>query len=239
MSITAALIDQREPEWVKSLTFGGAMTAPTLLDSGDLLVTCDDGTLLAIERKTPDDLLNSIRDDRLWSQLAGIKALSRWAYLVVTGELRQGSDGKVWTDSRSTGWAWAAVQGALLQAQEMGVFVVFSAGDDDYEPAVMRLAARSHRAEMLVPPAREPRILSEAERILTAFPGIGPERVAPLLDYAGTAAWGLQYLSDLSTNGLVAGVGVGTKRAVRKALGLTDDQTLAIVRTDGQLATKE
>lgn len=239
MSITAAIIDQREPGWVRALTFGGAMTAVSLLDAGDLLVTCDDGTLLAIERKTPDDLLNSIRDDRLWSQLVGIKALSRWAYLLITGELRLGSDDKVWTDNRATGWSWAAVQGALLQAQEIGVFVVFAAGDNDYEPAVMRLAARSHRAEMLVPPAREPRIYSQAEQILTALPGIGPERVAPLIDYAGTAAWGLQYLSDLSTNGLVAGVGVGTKRAIRKALGLTDDQTLAIVGADGQLATKE
>ncbi len=240
MSITAAIVDQREPEWVRALSFGGAMVAPGLLDAGDLLATCDDGALLAIERKTPDDLLNSIREDRLWAQLAGIKALSKWAYLIITGELLRGPDGKVVSDRGPTGWQWAAVQGALLQAQEMGVFVVHAGGDTDYEAAVMRLAARSHRPEVLVPPAREPRILSEAERILTALPGIGPERVGPLLDYASTPAWAFNYLTDLSTNGLVTGVGPGIKRAIRKAFGLDDDQLLAVICTEnGQLAEKE
>lgn len=73
MTITAALVDQREPAWAQALKFGGAMVAPTMLEHGDLLATCDDGTLLAVERKTASDLLNSIRDDRLWAQLAGIK----------------------------------------------------------------------------------------------------------------------------------------------------------------------
>ena len=197
MAITAAVIDSREPDWVRRLTFGGAMVASSQLDAGDLLATVDDGTLVAIERKTPDDLLNSIREDRLWSQLAGIRALTPWAYLMITGELRRGEDGRVWADGRATGWQWAAIQGALLQVQEMGVFVVYAASSEDYEAAVLRLAARSHRAEVLVPPVREPRILSEAERVLCALPGIGPEKVQPILEYTGTPAWALMWLSQL------------------------------------------
>ena len=239
MAITAAIIDTREPEWVKRLTFGSAMVAHSQLDAGDLLATCDDGVLLAVERKTPSDLLDSIREDRLWSQLAGIKAQTTWAYLMITGELRRGDDGNVWTDSRATGWLWAAVQGALLQAQEMGVFVVYAANDDDYEPAVMRLAARSHRAEMLVPPAREPRILSEAERVLCALPGIGLEKVAPIIEYTSSPAWALTWLSQLESQERIPGIGLGTKRAIRKALGLKDDEELHVICTENGQTPKE
>lgn len=239
MAITAAIIDSREPEWVQRLTFGSAMIAHSQLDAGDLLATCDDGALLAIERKTPDDLLNSIRDERLWSQLAGLRKVTPWAYLMITGELRRGDDGNVWTDSRATGWSWAAVQGALLQAQEMGVMVVYAAGDDDYEPAILRLAARSHRAEILVPPVREPRILTEAERVLCALPGIGLERVQPIVEYASTPAWALTWLTQLESEERIPGVGLGTKRAIRKALGLKDDQELSVVCIENGQTPKE
>jgi len=226
MAITAAIIDSREPAWVQALTFGGAMVAHSQLDAGDVLVTCDDGTLLAVERKTPDDLLNSLRDNRLWAQLAGMRQVTPWAYLMITGDLRCSADGKVITDSRGTGWNWASVQGALLQAQEMGVFVYVCSGDDDYEAAVLRLAARSHKPELVIPPAREPIPMSTAERILLALPGLGPERAQALLEYCGTPAWALMCLTDLSFNDEVPGIGIGIKRAVRRALGLDDDNMI-------------
>jgi ERCC4-type nuclease len=239
VSVIAAFIDSREPQWVQQLGFGGAMTAVTTLDTGDLLVTTDDGTLLAIERKTPADLLNSLQDGRLWDQLARLTRVSRWSYLLVTGEMVRGLDGKVVVEGRATGWAWAAVQGALLQAQEIGAFVVHCAGDEDYEPAVLRLAARSHKAEMLVQPARETRLLSEAERILTALPGIGLERVVSLVEYAGSPAWALQYLTDLSIEGQVTGIGPGIKKTIRKALGLKEGQELAVIYSNGHVVEKE
>lgn len=229
MAITAMLIDQREPSWVQALRFGGAMTAVTLLEYGDLLATCDDGTLVAIERKAPSDLLNSIREDRLWGQLAGIKAATPWAYLIIAGELRRGENGNAVADGRATGWAWSAVQGTLLQAQEMGIFVVQCAGDNDYEAAVMRLAARPHRAEMLIPPQREPRTLSEAERVLYALPGIGAEKAPAIMEYCSTAAWALSMLTELTSKEYIPGIGLGTKRAVRKALGLKPNEQLGIV----------
>lgn len=236
MSIVACIIDQREPAWVQALTFGGAMTACSLLDAGDLLATTDDGTLLAIERKEPSDFLNSLRDDRLWPQLAGIRAASKWAYLLITGELRRGDDGKTWADGRGTGWAWNAVQGALLQAQEMGVMVAYAANNADYEPAVLRLAARSHKPEILLPPARDPRVMSQAEQILCSLPGIGYERVGALLEYTGSPAWALSFLTDLSAEAKVPGIGPGVKRAIRKALGFEhDDMILSPIVVDNQL----
>ena len=234
MSVTAIIIDQREPAWVQALKFGGAMTAVSLIEYGDLLATCDDGALVAIERKAPGDLLNSIREDRLWTQLAGCKAITPWAYLLVAGELRRGDDGNAIADGRTTGWSWAAVQGALLQAQEMGVFVAQCAGDSDYEAAVLRLAARGHKAEMLVPPAREPRLLTDAERILCSLPGIGPEKALAIMQYSDSAAWALTMLTELTSKEYVPGVGLGIKRSARRALGLKPEQQLGlfVVETD-------
>ena len=229
MAITAILVDQREPAWVQALSFGGAMKAVSLLEHGDLLATCDDGTLLAVERKTPSDLLNSVREDRIWSQLAGIRALTPWAYLLVTGELLRGNDGNAVADGRASGWSWAAVQGALLQAQELGVHVVYCGGDEDVDAAMLRLAARSHRTEFVVPPAREPRLLTDAERVLYSLPGIGPDKAPAILECCHTATWALVMLTELTAKEHVPGVGLGIKRAVRKALGLQANEQLGVV----------
>lgn len=229
MSIVSVVIDSREPEHIKRLTFGCQAVACNMLDSGDLLAILDDGAMLAVERKTPGDLLNSIRDNRIWAQLVGIRALTKWSYLCITGELHRASDGHVCTDGRVTGWNWAALQGALLQAQEIGVFVVYAANDADYEDTVLRLAARSHRDEMLITPARAPRILNESEQIVCAMPGIGPEKVQPILEYAGTPAWALSWLTMLESQERVPGIGIGTKRTIRRALGLAENEELSVI----------
>lgn len=228
MSITAAFVDSHEPSWVQSLTFGSAMTAVTALDYGDLLATCDDGALIAVERKTADDLLGSLSDDRLWPQLAGIKAQTQWAYLVICGRLEPAANGNTLTDRGETKWPWASVQGALIKAQELGVFVVQCASDQDYESTVIRLSARSHSDTVVITPAKAPKLLSEGEQILLSLPGIGPEKVGAIMDYCGTAAWALQFLTDLDSNERVPGVGPGIKRRIRTALGLKDDLGLQV-----------
>lgn len=239
MTIISAIIDTREPQYIQQLTFGGALVTCSLLEAGDLMAIADDNTLLVIERKTPEDLLNSIRDNRLWTQLTGIRTVSKWAYLVITGELRRGIDGYVCTDGRVTGWTWAALQGALLQIQEMGVFVIQTAGEDDYEAAILRLAARSHQESLLVPPARLPRVLDEAEQILCSLPGIGPEKVQPILNYAHTPAWALSWLSQLESQEHVPGIGDGTKRSIRRVLGLQDEEELSVIYTQTGQPVKE
>ena len=230
MTIIAAMIDKREPEWVQQLTFGGAMTTVAMLEHGDVLATTDDGALLAIERKTPSDLLSSVRSGRLWIQLAGMRQQTPWAYLVVQGTLAPRADGSVIVGNRGhgSGWTWASIQGALLKAQELGCMVVHAA-DGDFEGAVMRLSERSHRDEMPVEPVRTPRLYSDAETLLAALPGIGLERAQALLAYSETAAWALNWLTDPDAPGKVDGVGPRIRETVRQALGLRDDEALCVI----------
>ena len=236
MTIIAATIDNREPEWVKSLTFGGVPTAVMQLDYGDIHAVCDDGCILVIERKTPDDLLNTLRDERLFPQLARLVQpkldeqsnsthVTTWPYLMITGELRRGPNGKVLTQDRGlTGWDWDAVQGALLTVQEMGVNVI-QCSETDYEGAVIRLSRRS-RGELRLLPPRVPNILGAQAAILASLPGIGIEHTLKIMQWAGGHLG--HALSGLTTLDIPAPVGLATRKKIRQVLGLADNQEFVV-----------
>lgn len=237
--ILSVMIDSREPQEYQTLTFGGVPTAVVALDAGDLLMATDDAAMLCIERKTPSDLLNTIREGRLLPQVARMRETSRWAYLVVGGEMVRSPNGKVCTQNGhtmvETGWGWDAVQGALLTVQELGVSVVHCGeGTAQYEAAVMRLAARE-RGTVIVPPPRQPQVLSPGQAAIAALPGIGLERLAAVMQYAGTPAWALLALTEHSEKEHIPGIGEVTRRKIRAALGLDEDQELWVLPTGAQI----
>lgn len=233
-SASAVMIDQREPDWIKHLNFGGIPTSTTIMEAGDFWLAGEDGTMIVVERKTPNDFLNTLKDDRLFPQMAGLAEMRKsgaWPYLLITGEFRIGQNGKVYTD-RETGWDWKSVQGALLSIQEMGIFVTYCAGDTDVEAALIRLANRNRSPEMLIRPAREAKFMGLGAAFLCGFPDIGPERVGPILDKAGSVAWALVALTDRDS--VLPGVGEGIKNNVRHVLGLGKEQQLGIVVEHGK-----
>jgi len=224
------MTDSREAEWVKQLTFGGIPTTVTYLEQGDAMVACDDEKMLLIERKTPSDFLNSLRDERLLPQLTDMLIMTRWCYLVITGEFLRGSNGSVVTDRGETGWSYAAVQGALLTIQEMGIFVIFCGGDEDYEGCILRLGNRDRREDLLLKPPKLPQILSAQEAVLASFPGVGIERLKTILDYCGTPAWSLVALTDPTT--AIPGIPGNVKIKVRAALGLQENEQIGILTSE-------
>ena len=183
--ITAILIDSREPDWVQALKFGGVPTSVCLLDYGDLHAITDDGYILVIERKTPNDFLGSLREERLFPQIARMVEQRQanpnlWPYLVITGEFRLSENGKVYADGRATGWDYSAVMGSILTIQEIGVPIIFCAGDEDFESAVIRLGKRERGSVRVVPP-RAVNFLGPQVAILCGFPGFGTQRSTELL----------------------------------------------------------
>lgn len=243
MGIATVIIDNREPKWVQELKFGGVPTAVAMLDYGDLHVLCDDGSMLIVERKTPDDLLNSLKDDRLFvqsgkcaqarldAQLATETMDTVWPYLVITGQFYPGPNGKTITPRGVTGWNWNSVMGALLSIQEMGTAVVLSSSDEEYEKTIIMLANRSHVAETQILPPRPPSILSPGHLILASLPGIGVERLKIALDYAGgLPGWAIVGLTDPDTN--YKGIPKSTQTAIRAALKLQPNEKIEIVATN-------
>jgi ERCC4-type nuclease len=232
MTITAAFIDSREPQNMQGLKFGGVPVAITTLECGDAWISTDDNALLCIERKTPSDLLGSIKDGRLFLQCAAMRAKTPWAYLLISGALQHTLDGHVITDNRTTGWKFDAVQGALLDVQEMGVNVVVCQSDQHYEEAIIRLARRDRKAAKAIEPRTQARVLTQQEQVLISLPGIGVERAGWLLAEHGSAAYSIAWLTWLDSISEMEGIGNGTKHGVRRALGLAAEEWLSVMTTE-------
>jgi len=235
--ITAILIDSREPDSVKSLKFGGLPTMVTFLETGDVQAVTDDGHTILVERKTPEDFLGSLKDDRLFVQLGRMaqerydqqlsgKPITSWPYLVVTEPFTVDKNGKVITERGVTGWAYSAVMGAILSIQEMGVFVVFAGGPVDYENCILRIGKRSRTDVMNLLPPRPANILGPKATFLASLPGIGIERVQDILAWCdNNVGHALIGLTDLTIN---APIGVGMRRNIKNMLGLEEHQTLEL-----------
>ena len=233
--LTAVMVDSREPESITNIDFGVPKVI-TPLDAGDLWASCADGETLLIERKTPNDLLASIHDSRLFNQAARMRKQSKWAYVVITGTLTPLHDGLTGVNGRATGWKWAAVQGALLSIQEYGVNIVFAQHDNHYRQTVEMLANRSRDTDRVLSPVNDVRMMTPGEVMLTSLPGIGLERAQAVLEeFDGHPGYALAYLTWMDTMHKVAGVGDGIKAGVRKALSLQADEELCVMTPSTQM----
>ena len=238
--ITAIMIDNREPEYFQRLKFGGIPTMATMLDVGDVQAVTDDGCTLVFERKTPSDFLNSLKDDRLFVQMAHMSemrtaaqsvgdALTYWPYLVITGPLLANGENKVVADGRVTGWSFASVQGAILSIQEMGIFVTWCNGDMDFEDCILRIGKRDRKPQMRILPSRPATMLGPKIAFVSSLPGIGIEKAQEILDWSGNIpAHALIGLTDME---IKSPIGLATRRRLRDVLGLSDGENIEIVGT--------
>jgi ERCC4-type nuclease len=227
MTIAAVMIDSREPKWVQELTFGGIPSIVEYLEAGDILATTESGEMILIERKTPDDFLNSLADDRMFLQVSHMRLITPWSYVLITGEFRRSPEGKVLT-SRPTNWNWDSIQGALLSIQELGVFVSFCGNDTEYERGVLRIGSRDHRDVMDIPPAKTPHIFNISESIIASLPGIGIERMRTVMDFCnGEPGWAICGLAD--PNVVFPGIPKSVNKRVREALKLKDNESINIL----------
>jgi ERCC4-type nuclease len=226
--ITSVLIDSREPPTYQLKDYGAAAVV-TSLDVGDLWAATDDGHILVIERKTTDDLLASIKDDRLFTQVGAlaekrIQDPTYFPYLVIEGRLAYDLQGMTITNRGVTGWNYNAVMGALVTVQEMGVPVVYCM-DADYANCIKRLGDRK-REDVNVLPARAPKHLGDGAAVLLSLPGIGPEMLNRIWQETnGVVAHALWMLSDPEVE---CSVPKGTRKRIRKLLGLSERLDMAI-----------
>lgn len=226
--IQSVLIDHREPPWMRRLAYEGVTTVIGQLNCGDVWIGTTDGALLIVERKTAEDLLASIADGRLFEQAAAMVQVSPWAYIVVQGVITPTTDGKARVNGTDTNWHWSSIQGALQTVQELGVAVVYvSAGARDFWAFLDRLAKRE-RGSVRANGARKPQLLDPGMLVLMGLPGIGETRAKLLIEQAGSAAWALVYLTDLTWQSNITGIGDETKNKVRAALGLEPTAALVI-----------
>lgn len=226
MSITACILDSREPQHIQKFSMGGVPVSVAALPCSDAMMACDDGSIVLVERKSLSDLLGSIKDGRVFVQVSDMSTMTRWVYLVVTDPITYGPHGTVITSHGETGWSFNSIWGALTTLQELGAFVVFCAGEQDYEACLLRIASRSRDLEQTVEPAKTPYLLSIQEQIMASLPGIGPDRARELITQFGSPANALMGLTDPSWD--IPGIKGGIKAKVRNALKLAEGQQLIV-----------
>ena len=233
--LTAIMIDTNElatAPWLNKLTFGGVPKMPANLEYGDIWATTDTGDLICIERKTPIDLLNSIKDKHIFYQAAGMREKSPWSYIVVTGCLRPVGCNVMIDGSSVTGWNWNSLQGALREIQEMGVVIIYCLGDCEYESTVMGLCNQNHCGEKILQPAIKGREMDWSEILLTRLPGIGIDKATALLKtFDNNPARALAWMTHRKTPFKIPGIGEGLKRAAKSALSLSEYEELFVVNT--------
>ena len=236
--ITALMIDSREPAWVKDIPFGDLPKIVTLLDTADIQAVTDDGHTILIERKTPEDFLNTLREDRLFPQLARMteirnvqvvngEPITYWPYLVITDLFGASHDGKIITDRGVTGWSFASVMGTILSIQEMGILVTFCNGQIDYQDCVLRIGRRSRDPFTKIASPRPAKVLGPKFDFLAGIRGIETEYAQKILEWSSdNLAHAITGLVDLSIR---APVPFSVRKNFRALLGLEENESFEVI----------
>lgn len=202
---------------------------------------------LAIERKTANDLLGSLRDGRLFNQAMRLKRHTKYPFIVVTGSVEQTADGKVIANGRETGWSMVSVRMAQNRVEIAGVPIF-----DQWARTLLMGAAlvQEHQSyvdtvlllwgwlttsqEHGVPSSPPKPLLPMDERVelLCGFPGIGPELATSLLDQCGSVIDVIRFLCDLNTDDRVHGIGPQKKLNVIKLLGIKEGELIIVTKND-------
>lgn len=96
------------------------------LEAGDYAFHVHDSKLVLVERKSADDLLNSLANGVLADELSRCIATTEYVVLLIEGWLSATIDGKIRTQYRQKGdgyWRWAFLWNFLMTAQLSGVFL--------------------------------------------------------------------------------------------------------------------
>jgi len=240
MTITAVVIDSREPEWAKNLKFNGAAVAVETMLTGDAMLYLDDGNALLVERKQSDDFLSSLKDGRLFAQAARLvegrlseqisgQPITTWPYIIITGTLRPSGKDLVITNRGETLWHWESVNSAFLTLQEMGVFVCFARDDTDYERALLALGNHG-RGDVKVMPARSFELVSQQAAFLMGLPGVGEKTASQILEWAGgslaVALTGITDTQVVKPNN--SPIGKATQAGIRRFLSVPENMTIEL-----------
>jgi ERCC4-type nuclease len=217
--------------------------ATSKLSVGDFQIIRDDGLMLIVERKTPQDLLGSIGDGRLMKQCASIGNMILDAsesensrpvlgFLLIVGKLYP-IKGKTHTEAGETNWNWASVQGALLTVQGLGMKIYHAESEFELEKVIISLSKKDFVGEYWLPPDKSLAKISPTIAMLANLPGIGIEKALVLSGHThDNFIHSLKVLLDHDTK--IKGIGKLTKEAIRNAIGIEEDQSIVIVdRVDG------
>ena len=184
---------------------------------------------VVIERKTPSDFLNSIKDGRLFDQAMRLVESAKYPVVLITGFFYE-SNNKVIIMGKETGWNWWSVQMAILRLQYAGCGVMMVA-PKHMEEVIAHLYRWLYegRQEVRKKPLAPLIPVSDEVEFLCGLPGIGIEKAKDVLAYAGTPASALHFLSLPNAHELPNrpfGIGKQVISRIRNFLQLREEESL-------------
>ena len=96
------------------------------LNAGDINIPLDDGSVLAIERKTPNDFLSSIADGRIFEQAECMAQNAKYSAFIVTGYFTYSEKSDmVMIEGEKTNWKGSSVRAVMRVIQYSGCVIEF------------------------------------------------------------------------------------------------------------------
>ena len=208
--VISVVVDDRELQAgvVRALSaMDGVQVVTSRLPLGDYLV--DDKLLF--ERKTLCDLVESIKDGRLFRQCIRLAASKRRGIVILEGTAGEAA---------RHGMSREAIQGALISISVMMGIPLLRSRDAEESARLMIYTARQVSTTVSGAIARKG-VRPKGKRrhqieVLQALPGIGPARAKRLLDNFGTVEAVMH--AGVEELALLPGIGTVTAQAIRWVL---------------------
>lgn len=202
------------------------------LVSGDVNVITSKG-LLAIERKTVEDLLSSIGDGRLFDQASRMIQHAMVGCVVVHGSLLYDRDDYVVANGFNRKWTGMSVRAALRTVQLAGclVEIVPSNAFASTVKEIINTIEKDHQ------PHNKQRLITletmdKRVEFLSVIPGVGPKRAASWLEWSGNRlVSALEYATvfdQLTNDSLPDGFGKKTVASIREFMQLDPNEYLEL-----------
>lgn len=191
----------------------------TNITAGDINIPLEDGSILAIERKTPDDFLQSIPERRIFNQVEVMHSIAKFVAIIITGKIAYSPvDDTVIADRRNTEWDGKSVRAALRKIQMSNCIVEFCPAGE-YPSLVNEIydtctkigePTKSIKNRIVTFPP-----LDERVQFLAQLPSVGLESAISLLNFAGMME-GVKEIEEVDIMGNV--IGTNTYGTVAQAL---------------------
>ncbi len=224
----------------------------TKVTAGDINIPLDDGNLLAIERKTPEDFLASISHRRIFNQVEVMANNAKYSAVVITGKISYGGKHDMtYINDEVTEWSGASVRAVIRAIQYSGCVVDFCPQDQfcNQITEIYKLVNKPDKHQSIVknriitfPP------IDERVEFIAQMPGVGLKLADSLLIFAGkmennadelgygsvaAALHWVTLLSQIDKAERPAGWGAAKILTIRKFFGLASDEYFATVKELG------
>jgi len=220
--------------------------------AGDINIPLDNGSIFAIDRKTPQDFLNSIPNRHIFNQIEVMAQYAKYSSIIITGFFHYDKNDMVWISDNGkleaatkTNWKGVSVRSTMSLIQYSGCALIFCP-PARYPDQIAELyntvnkpdkhqGITQHRIVTFPPVDNRITFLAGG----SGLPGIGIKLADTLLTFAGmmdgdadeqgygTLAGALHWvtiLSGISKSERPKGWGPEKILTVRKFLGLSSNQ---------------